>query len=151
MKNVVLKNNNTGRQFKMKFADKGVLHYLSGEMKVVELLVGSRVMSYLGFEGCITEIQKSSCVVKMNDGSTLEVKKTSIARGHFHPNGMRKVRTDERRRGVIGFTGIYRGFVLRGVHHKNDGDFKEVYYNCYKEGSDELQILRPCDIDDLYK
>lgn len=42
--------------------------------------------------------------------------------------------------------GRYFNYIIEGVAFRLD-DPKDVYYNCKKDGSDEYEILRPCDIE----
>lgn len=43
--------------------------------------------------------------------------------------------------------GRYFSYSIEGIAFRLD-DPKDVYYNCKKEGSDEYEILRPCDIEE---
>lgn len=92
-----------------------------------------------GFMVKVLENSTLHCKLEFKDGVTTEFK-TQFYMNHgrccySHPNLSK------------GKYGRYFNYILEGIVFRLD-DPKDVYYNCKKDGSDEYEILRPCDIEE---
>ena len=141
VKNFSVRNTYSGLELTIDVRDTKIINYLSGRSLVCEAVVGGRVVSYSGFEGfVIGSYLVGSAVwftVQFRDGSTMDVRHASIARGHFYPVSIKKCSG----KGNSGYSGTYRGIHSRG------GSFTDVYYDCYKNDTELREVLRPKDID----
>ena len=106
--------------------------------------VGSICITKDGFSVKVLENSKSHSRIKFNDGVIAEFKTIfhdyyeGMKRSYSHPN----ISSSK--------FGKYFDYVLEGVLFRLNNP-EDVYYKCKKDGSDEYEILRPCDIDALQK
>lgn len=106
---------------------------------VTPVNIGEEYMTYGGFYVKVLENKSNYCKVLFRDGFYQE------RNAHFyegmgvgHPN----LNTVKR--------GKYFNYTLEGIVFRLANP-EDVYYKCKKDGSDEYEILRPCDIDEMQK